>query len=541
MSRDPLFAVSQPSRGESAIAPQRASSHTDPSRRAVRATALDSYAASVVMASAARVARAAPNQIAPSAGSGTGSGGPGPGPGPGPAAIPAAVPQAVPALPAAEAIGSEFVAQYYAAMHARLDQLHRFYAEDSSLFVAGAPSSVAATGLRAIDDALRRLAARRARVTVTSVDALHSAHGAVVVVVTGRAEGIVENDEIDPGVARRFTQTFVLAPQRNGFYVKNDLVRFLAEPLPDAANASVAPPTPTVAPPTPTVATNGATRAAKAAVAGSTPAPVGESQSLEAVEAKLAAAARRASKPSKTNAADPDRPVEPPIDSIVKPTSAHVEPPPAGPPSYAATLLKARAAAAAENDPPASAKKEAKRVPEPGVDPGVDAPKAPAADARMPPEPSEGTNRAVFVRHFPPATTEADLRAAFAAFGAVAPDGVTLRASKTQKSETVVEKHAFVEFVDARGFASALKGAAERDILVLGAAVGVEAKREKPPARRSERERKSGAEARGGDAAARRAPRRPAGGARPRGEGDAARREGGTGRNRGRADKADKR
>ena len=88
-----------------------------------------SHSASVAMASAARVARAAPNQIAPSAGSGAGSGGPGP--------VPAAVPPAAPALPAAEAIGSEFVAQYYAAMHARLDQLHRFYAEDSSLFVAG--------------------------------------------------------------------------------------------------------------------------------------------------------------------------------------------------------------------------------------------------------------------------------------------------------------------------------------------------------------------------------------------------------------------
>jgi hypothetical protein len=121
------------------------------------------------------------------------------------------------------------VAQYYAAMHARLDQLHRFYAEDSSLFVAGpsgvAPSPVAATGLHAIDDALRRLAARRARVTVTSVDALHSAHGAVVVVVTGRAEGAT-----GPVKSHRFTQTFVLAPQRGGFYVKNDLVRFLAEP-----------------------------------------------------------------------------------------------------------------------------------------------------------------------------------------------------------------------------------------------------------------------------------------------------------------------
>ena len=515
-----------------------------------------SHSASVAMASAARVARAAPNQIAPSAGSGAGSGGPGPVPGPGlgpvPAAIPAAVPAAVPALPAAEAIGSEFVAQYYAAMHARLDQLHRFYAEDSSLFVAGAPSSVAATGLRAIDDALRLLAASRARVTVTSVDALHSAHGAVVVVVTGRASpGIVDDEPIEPN-ARRFTQTFVLAPQRNGFYVKNDLVRFLA-PLPDApAIAS------TVAPPTPTVAT-GAVRA-EAATAGSPPA----SQSLEAVEAKLAATARRAADPrapretpSRSVATDPERPIEQntPMDSIGKPPAVGgakleklKEAPPAGPPSYAATLLKARAAAAeasaatetrvdrhAASSP--SAEKPPSVVPVAVGKPTTAASFAATKDATISSESlhSSSENRAVFVRHFPPAATEADLRAAFGAFGAVAEDGVTLRASKTQKSELTVEKHAFVEFVDRSGFLNALRTAETSDVLVLGAAVGVEAKREKPPGRRSERDRR-GAEA-GADAAARRAPRRGTSNARPRGEGDAGRREGGAGRNRGRADR----
>ena len=128
----------------------------------------------------------------------------------------------------------------------------------------------------------------------------------------------------------------------------------------------------------------------------------------------------------------------------------------------------------------------------------------------------------MFVRHFPPATTEFDLRATFGAFGAIAADGVTLRASKTQKSETAVEKHAFVAFEDESGFTNTMTAVREgREVLVLGAPVGVEAKREKP-ARRGAAER--GAEervnpGRGERSASQRRPAgaRAAGGARGRG------------------------
>lgn len=528
-----------------------------------------SHSASVAMASAARVARAAPNQIAPSAGSGAGSGGPGPVPGPGlgpvPAAIPAAVPQAAPALPAAEAIGSEFVAQYYAAMHARLDQLHRFYAEDSSLFVAGpsgvAPSPVAATGLHAIDDALRRLAARRARVTVTSVDALHSAHGAVVVVVTGRAEG-----PTGPVKSHRFTQTFVLAPQRGGFYVKNDLVRFLAEPHePGLFPTNV----PSSTPPTQTNVANEnapsprepATNKNPGAAAVSAP-PAGESQSLEAIEAKLAAAA--VSAPNASNGNDGEEATREDKETREeKETTTRKNPNPAkeptkpkeepqtGPPSYATALLKARAAAAAANSGGDGFAKL--RKPPVAVGSGGSGSGSLGGPSGLDKEVStrETRSHAIFVRHFPPATTESDLRLVFESFGAVAEDGVTLRASKTQKSETTIEKHAFIEFVDKKGFDEALRFAATKEVLVLGAAVGVEEKREKPPARRDRGDgtNKSGAdergaeahgrrEARGGDRE-RRAPRKnQTGGARVGGrEGEAGRREGGAGRARGRVDK----
>ena len=422
--------------------------------------------------------------------------------------------------PAAEAIGSEFVAQYYAAMHARLDQLHRFYAEDSSLSVAGpAPPPVAATGLRAIDDALRRLAARRARVTVTSVDALHSAHGAVVVVVTGRAiPGAAENEPTEAiATGRGFTQTFVLAPQQNGFYVKNDLVRFLPPEPPEPPRSDVR-----LIGTTPSLSVKsgpGPTQPGPDAGpdAGpekrAPPALVGESQSLEAVEAKLAAAAARRlslsapSDPSDSkDASSKDASSKDSADTAAPPpneaegSEKKAEAPPAGPPSYATALLKARAAAAAgtrgetatraptfseignsESSGNAAVTVRAK-PPLASADPRT-------ADKRTAHE-RGATGRAVFVRHFPPATTEFDLRATFGAFGAIAADGVTLRASKTQKSETAVEKHAFVAFEDESGFTNTMTAVREgREVLVLGAPVGVEAKREKPPARRGAAER----------------------------------------------------
>jgi hypothetical protein len=452
------------------------------------------------------------------------------------------------------------VAQYYAAMHARLDQLHRFYAEDSSLFVAGpsgvAPSPVAATGLHAIDDALRRLAARRARVTVTSVDALHSAHGAVVVVVTGRAiPGAAENEPTEAiATGRGFTQTFVLAPQRNGFYVKNDLVRFLPPEAPRSDVRSIGA-TPTLPVKSDTVPNAGAAPNAEPAKRAPPP-PVGESQSLEAVEAKLAAAAAaKDAAPKMPTAQIGGSALTAPLPNEASEKKAEA-PPPAGPPSYATALLKARAAAAAagtetretEARAPIFSASEIGNADTVKETVRAKPPIGNSADPRTAPPLPAGTgatgSRAVFVRHFPPATTEADLRATFGAFGAVAADGVTLRASKTQKSETAVEKHAFVEFESVAGFDNAMTAVREgREMLVLGAPVGVEAKREKPPARRAAAER--GAEERGNPGrgerdpgAERRAPRRPAGGARPGGrEGEAGRREGGTGRARGRADK----
>ena len=357
-------------RRESALAPQCVPAQPDRSRRAVRATVPDSHTASAAMASAARVARAAPNQIAPSAGSGTGSGGQGPGPGPGPgpvpAAIPAAVPQAPPALPPRRPSARSSwrsttppCTRAWTSCTASTPRTRRCPwrapPRPRSPRPASAPSTTRSGGSR-----------RGARVTVTSVDALHSAHGAVVVVVTGRAiPGAAENEPTEAiATGRGFTQTFVLAPQRNGFYVKNDLVRFLPPEPPEPPRSDVR-----LIGTTPSLSVKsgpGPTQPGPDAGpdAGpekrAPPALVGESQSLEAVEAKLAAAAARRlslsapSDPSDSkDASSKDASSKDSADTAAPPpneaegSEKKAEAPPAGPPSYATALLKARAAAAA--------------------------------------------------------------------------------------------------------------------------------------------------------------------------------------------------
>jgi hypothetical protein len=203
-----------------------------------------------------------------------------------------------PSRPAPSVIGNEFVNQYYAVLHATPELLYRFYNEGSSLTIAGvgcascnalSPSlhSCAVTGVvfffcsrsprailvrsprpsvhpsrlttipfrfrsvdrstrrhpapsvtartqRGIKDAIVALAYDKDKAELASVDADLSAGGSVVVMVTGALASTAPGAERRP--KRNFVQSFVLAPQENGYYVLNDIIRFLpAQPAGDGA------------------------------------------------------------------------------------------------------------------------------------------------------------------------------------------------------------------------------------------------------------------------------------------------------------------
>ena len=135
-------------------------------------------------------------------------------------------------------------------MAATLDELYKFYNNGSTLHVCGAGVPPLPGVDAAADQTVRtqagiharfqQLGYRGKRCEVATVDSSHSIGGSVVVMVTGAIVGGGGGGH--GGDERRaFTQTFVLAPQEGGYYVLNDIVRFV--------DAVPAPPAPRAAPP----------------------------------------------------------------------------------------------------------------------------------------------------------------------------------------------------------------------------------------------------------------------------------------------------
>ena len=325
----------------------------------------------------------------------------------------------VPPLPGADAMGDQTV-RTQAGIHARFNQLGY----------------------------------RGKRCEVRTVDSSHSIGGSVVVMVTGAIT--------DGGVDRRaFTQTFVLAPQEGGYYVLNDLVRFLggnegADAAAVAADTAVsapvkAPEPPVTAPPAPTRPTGAV--------------------SLEELEARMNAAAPNVHARA---AAAADVVKEAPA-AIVEPETDAKEP--EGPTTYASIAAKMRAAAAAKAPNAVSKAKPAAPAKAPVASSADPAPAHKTTHEKLTHDPVT----AVFVRNIPQSADEASIEAAFAKIGPIAT--VTIRTAKRAPdasgdaatgSDKPAGRYAFVQFERAESAQAAIEAVIEMD----GRALSVEEKRE---------------------------------------------------------------
>ncbi|VVA98412.1 unnamed protein product [Arabis nemorensis] len=120
-------------------------------------------------------------------------------------------------------VGNAFVHQYYHIMHQSPEHVHRFYQEISKL---GRPEengvmSITST-LQAIDKKILALSYGVIGAEIATVDTQESYGGGVLVLVTGYLTG-------RDSVRRTFTQTFLLAPQETGYFVLNDMLRYIGE------------------------------------------------------------------------------------------------------------------------------------------------------------------------------------------------------------------------------------------------------------------------------------------------------------------------
>ncbi|KAI0090305.1 hypothetical protein BDY19DRAFT_939486 [Irpex rosettiformis] len=120
-------------------------------------------------------------------------------------------------------VGWQFVPQYYTFVNKQPNRLHCFYTK-ASTFIHGTEGEDGKTcyGQQEIHAKITSIGFQDCKVFIHSVDAQSSAQGGIIIQVIGEM-----SNKGDPW--RKFVQTFFLAEQPNGYFVLNDIFRFLKE------------------------------------------------------------------------------------------------------------------------------------------------------------------------------------------------------------------------------------------------------------------------------------------------------------------------
>ncbi|KAF2141999.1 uncharacterized protein K452DRAFT_308407 [Aplosporella prunicola CBS 121167] len=119
-------------------------------------------------------------------------------------------------------VGWYFVEQYYTTLSRSPEKLFLFYNKRSQ-FVSGVEEQKVdvCVGQKAINDRIKELDFENTKVRITNVDSQGSDSNIVIQVI-----GEISN-KAQPH--RKFVQTFVLAAQTNGYFVLNDIFRYIQE------------------------------------------------------------------------------------------------------------------------------------------------------------------------------------------------------------------------------------------------------------------------------------------------------------------------
>ncbi|KAG0308026.1 hypothetical protein BGZ98_009159 [Dissophora globulifera] len=120
-------------------------------------------------------------------------------------------------------VGIFFAHEYYTFLNKEPTRLHLFYNKDSTMShgVQGEPTTVS-HGQQDINARFRELDFEDCKVLVSNIDAQNSVDGGIMIQVIGE----MSNRE---GPAQKFAQTFFLAEQPQGYYVLNDIFRYLKD------------------------------------------------------------------------------------------------------------------------------------------------------------------------------------------------------------------------------------------------------------------------------------------------------------------------
>ncbi|WRT67073.1 uncharacterized protein IL334_004039 [Kwoniella shivajii] len=135
-------------------------------------------------------------------------------------------------------VGWQFVPQYYNFVNKQPHRLHCFYNKRST-FIHGeeGEESQVALGQQEIHDRIVAIGYNECKVYIHSIDSQSSANGGIIILVIGEMSNNHQS-------WRKFTQTFFLAEQPNGYFVLNDIFRYLKEDVDEDEIAEEEPDTP---------------------------------------------------------------------------------------------------------------------------------------------------------------------------------------------------------------------------------------------------------------------------------------------------------
>ncbi|SPO22265.1 related to Ras-GTPase-activating protein binding protein 2 [Ustilago trichophora] len=120
-------------------------------------------------------------------------------------------------------VGWLFVTQYYTFLNQNPGRLHCFFTKKSTMIHGTEQEETTPCfGQQQIHDKITSLQFQDAKVFVSNVDSQSSASGGILVQVLGELSN-------NGGGWRKFAQTFFLAEQPNGYYVLNDIFRYLKD------------------------------------------------------------------------------------------------------------------------------------------------------------------------------------------------------------------------------------------------------------------------------------------------------------------------
>ncbi|KAI6357566.1 hypothetical protein MCOR25_007610 [Pyricularia grisea] len=131
-------------------------------------------------------------------------------------------------------VGWYFVEQYYTTLSKNPERLHLFYGKHSQL-VYGLEAEVAnvSVGRQQIQERIKSLDLQDCKVRVSNVDSQASEESIVIQVI-----GETVNKGGEP---KKFVQTFILAKQPSGYFVLNDILRYINDDAEeDAAETTAA-------------------------------------------------------------------------------------------------------------------------------------------------------------------------------------------------------------------------------------------------------------------------------------------------------------